>query len=615
MTAENNPPNQTWRSLMADDSHGVAASETEEFTDLAPGAGEATAVNYFRPQRWRLKVGVLSGLAVGVLAVVALTRQTPGALDEGDDFDDFDLDADTELFAAKKEKRPLPLPDECSKSTVQNCIQSQCCLEFHAQCFAKNATYGACMKKCDKAKLMKAGNGSWSCAKLGLERRCAKATENCADFGCCADAGHQCFLKDNSYGKCMYTCDPANMTKSGTGAWSCDPVGKRNTPYYRNDYTPHYANKTLVEPWIKNCSTIGESCAKTRCCSWTGYHCYEKNDTWASCLSACIPKKRNGGISEKPHVQKGKPVFNPPPHNKPTFKHADPGPWTCKSLTLPETPAYLDGTSHFCFTFVSNDKGKGKTHDFELIEAQQKAKTGIFACNHWVVFSDTDKQLNPGRTVVVDFPKFKKRPNTKLWVNTPVFVNVWKNIKQEGTWKKYPWIIKADVYTVFIPRRLEYVLRHQPVPSNGVYMENCQHVRMGFHGSLEVISRDAFGTLLDHLDSCQVELPITAGTHTHFKYYGEDKFAAWCMHKHGVGRIPSRQEIVSVPANQHIYGLHLTQTCPDHKQKLIQDKKSKKKFSLNCSRVLTAGLHGFLKVKPYMKCLHETMQAELDMES
>merc|ERR1711963_498249 len=98
-------------------------------------------------------------------------------------------------------------------------------------------------------------------------------------------------------------------------------------------------------------------------------------------------------------------------------------------------------------------------------------------------------------------------------------------------------------------------------------------------GSLEVISRDAFGTLLDHLDSCQTELPITNGTHTHFRYYGEDKFAAWCMHKHGVGRIPSRQEIVTVPMDQPIRGLHLTQSCPHHKAKEIT----------------------------YMKCLHETI--------
>merc|ERR1712203_895264 len=50
---------------------------------------------------------------------------------------------------------------------------------------------------------------------------------------------------------------------------------------------------------------------------------------------------------------------------------------------------------------------------------------------------------------------------------------------QEGTWKSYPWIVKADPYTVFIPQRLRYILRHQPIPATGAYMENCKHVRMG----------------------------------------------------------------------------------------------------------------------------------------
>ena len=46
--------------------------------------------------------------------------------------------------------------------------------------------------------------------------------------------------------------------------------------------------------------------------------------------------------------------------------------------------------------------------------------------------------------------------------------------------------MEADPYTVFIPQRLRDLLLHQPVATNGVYMENCKHVRMGFHGSLEV---------------------------------------------------------------------------------------------------------------------------------
>jgi hypothetical protein len=282
---------------------------------------------------------------------------------------------------------------------------------------------------------------------------------------------------------------------------------------------------------------------------------------------------------------------------------------------VPETPAYIDGVSLFCYTTAMDNHGKSQTHDFELLKVQQKANTFIFACDHWVVFSDKDAKLNPGRTVVVDYPKLMRRPNNKLWVNTPFFLNIWKSIKQEGTWKSYPWIVKADPYTVFIPQRLQYILRHQPIPATGAYMENCKHVRMGFHGSLEVASRDAFGTFLDHLDSCQTELPIKNGTHTHFRYYGEDKFIAWCMHRHGVGRIPSRQEIRTVPENQHIFGLHLTRTCSDHRAKEITDSNSKKKkWWPNCSRALTAGLHGFKKPLEYMKCLHETIQAQKEME-
>jgi len=563
---------------------------------------EARALGTQAAQRRRLPACALVGVVAGALLVVALSRQAPGTLRAGNDH----LSHTT--FVEKKTSS-LPLPYECSVSKIQNCHMSQCCLEFGFQCYEKNETYGACLETCDKGALLKAGNGSWRCNKLGLPRRCATAQENCGVFGCCAGAGHQCYAKDKYSATCMHTCNSTAMTAADPRkeAWSCDPIGTRYTPYHRDDYTPDYPKKALVEPWVKNCSHIGESCAETKCCAWTGYYCYEKNESWASCLSHCIPKKANGGISEKPKVQKGKPLSNPPPHNEPTFKHADPGPWTCKRLSVPETPSHLDGTSLFCFTTIMDDHGAGPTHDFELIGAAQKAHTFIFACDHWVVFSDREADLNPGKTVVVDFPKFVHRPNLKVWVNLPLFLNIWKSIKMEGTWKKYAWTIKADPYTVFIAHRLQYILRHQAVPASGVYLENCKYVRMGFHGSLEVISRDAFGTLLAHLDSCQTELPIENGTHTHFKYYGEDKFAAWCMHKHGVGRVPSRQEVETVPAEEPIYGLHITQSCPAHKKISVKDRRSKK-WSPNCTRVRTAGVHGFRKVKDYMRCVKETLQ-------
>jgi len=209
--------------------------------------------------------------------------------------------------------------------------------------------------------------------------------------------------------------------------------------------------------------------------------------------------------------------------------------------------------------------------------------------------------------VVVDYPKQVRRPNTKVWVNLPLFVNMWTKIKEEGTYKNYAWTVKADPYTVFIPQRLQSILAHQPVPPNGAYLENCKHVRMGFHGSLEVASRNAFTTLLDNLDNCQTELPITNGTKTHFKYYGEDKFLIWCMHKHGVGRVPSRQEVITVPANEPIYGLHITISCPAHKLPQLKDK-TKKKWQPDCTKVRTAGIHGFTAVGEYIKCHAATIQ-------
>merc|ERR1712151_175381 len=238
----------------------------------------------------------------------------------------------------------------------------------------------------------------------------------------------------------------------------------------------------------------------------------------------------------------------------------------------------------------------------------------IFACDHWAVFSDVDAPLSPGATTKVAYPKEVKRPNGKTWVNLKVFINVWKSIKYEGAWKGYAWTVKADPTSIFIPIRLQYILVHQPVTEAGIYMENCKHTRMSFHGSLEVVSKKAMSVFLDNLDKCQTELPIKNGSYAHFRYYGEDKFMAWCMHYHGVLRIPSRQEAIRVPKNEPIRGLHMTTSCPQHHVPQIMSKSSKPdkksgvaaKWDPDCSRIHTAGIHQFKKLKKYMKCYKKT---------
>merc|ERR1712151_722039 len=431
----------------------------------------------------------------------------------------------------------------------------------------------------------------------------------CLDYGCCADSGHQCFTKSKYWGSCMPMCDSGTMqaADSKKEPWSCDVVGPRYTPDYRNDYDAGFDKNVIVEPWIKNCSKIGDNCKDTKCCAYTGYDCYEKDENWASCLSQCIPKKNNGGISEKPVNQIGKPVDDPPAHAKPTWSPAPKGPWSCKRLTVDPTPSKLTATTLYCWMAAMEDHGKGYVPDFKILAAAQKVSGSIFGCEKWDVFSDMAKDLNPGKTIVVDFPKKVKRPNVKLWVNTPLFMNVWKKIKEAGVWKSYDWTVKVDPYTVFVPQRLRNIVFRQPVTNKGVYLENCKHVRMGFHGSLEVISKVAWGIFMNNLDTCHSELPWEHGDHTHFRYYGEDKFLAWCLHLKGVGRVPSRQETLRVPLDQMIYGLHITPSCPQHTVKEVKDKNFKL-FQPNCTRVRTAGMHSFKKPDKWMKCYKETTE-------
>lgn len=406
----------------------------------------------------------------------------------------------------------------------------------------------------------------------------------------------------------MKSCSPVAMKANDLHKedWSCDPIGPRNTMDYRNDYVEGMVE---VEPWVKNCSDIGESCAATKCCAFSGYKCYEKDSTWSSCVRSCIPGKPNGGITEKPAVQKGMPLSNPPPNWNVSFSLAPPGPWTCKRLSLPMKPGTLVGTSLFCYTVALTDNGSGKKiQELDILRKALERHTHVFACEKWAVYSDAEVSLDNGdsvKTVKVDYPKIEHRPKTKAWVNTPLFLNVWRKIKASATWPSFPWIVKSDPTAIFIPQRLRLILRYQRVTERGIFLENCKDVRMSFHGSLEVISKAGFGTLLGHMEECLTILPWRNGSYTHFRTYGEDKFAAWCMHRFGVDKVPSLQQVRTVPETQLILGLHLTVTCPSHRLQGYSQKI--KTWHPNCSRTKTAGLHAFQTVAEYVKCLDETL--------
>jgi len=151
---------------------------------------------------------------------------------------------------------------------------------------------------------------------------------------------------------------------------------------------------------------------------------------------------------------------------------------------------------------------KKQSMDVDLLKQAQQLKTHVFACERWMVFSDVEMKLdrNAGGFVKVAYPKGIRRPNTKNYVNLPVFLNVWRAIKADTNWKSFPWVAKADPSTVFIPQRLRDIVGRQVVTESGVYMENCKYVRMGFHGSLEVF----FGFGIQQASGTHGGLPDTA---------------------------------------------------------------------------------------------------------
>merc|ERR1712110_1234547 len=195
------------------------------------------------------------------------------------------------------------------------------------------------------------------------------------------------------------------------------------------------------------------------------------------------------------------------------------------------------GTTLFCFTAPLSKIGPGaqpKLQDpkqIDLVKTQHATKTSIFGCEKWEVFSDVLFQLTPGPpheifSTVVDFPKPAIRPNTKLWVNTLLYVNIWNKIRQAGHHANYDWTVKVDVTTIFLPIRLRRILKDQKQTDSGVYLE-----------------------------------------HAHFSYAGEDKFLQRCMDLHGIDKIPSTFELGMGK------GLHTTITCPAHLPKLTPKEK------------------------------------------
>jgi len=260
---------------------------------------------------------------------------------------------------------------------------------------------------------------------------------------------------------------------------------------------------------------------------------------------------------------------------------------------------YKPGTSLFCFSVLVQETAQPghADHQLELLMTQSRFNVSIFGCGASEVFSDVDISIGAGRrtTKVLDpegeFHALTRRDKPWKYVNTPIFYQVWKAIRDHGTYQGYDYTVKVDPATVFIPSRLTSWLVTQVQTERGNYWETCKNVQEGFFGNLEVFNLKAITVLLTNVEDCKLTLcwrntPDCAGDWK-FGPWGEDLFAQKCMDRHGVAKLTN-------------FNLTISGTCPANRP---PDQKQNQDFVPSCFGANTAAVHPFKTTEKYFGCL------------
>jgi len=261
------------------------------------------------------------------------------------------------------------------------------------------------------------------------------------------------------------------------------------------------------------------------------------------------------------------------------------------------------GLSFLCFSVYTYNTGSTKrSTELELLQEQARRRVSIFQCAESVVYSDVEVFIAPGlSTIKVEDVKndfhFAKRKSTGNWVNTGMFIQIWKKMGEARHWSNHNYVVKVDPDAVFFPSKLYDKLLHRPVTAQGVYYENCKYVDYGLFGNLEVFSKVAFGTLLANLDTCYTEVPWKIGIKSG-KYgpMGEDLFAQICMDSKGVTKVEA-------------WDLTTDGACEADRP---EDQKKNKKYQPTCVGTTTATIHPFKDPKEYFACMEAADQSAAD---
>jgi len=225
------------------------------------------------------------------------------------------------------------------------------------------------------------------------------------------------------------------------------------------------------------CAATTDNCFGNKCCKTAGYTCFQTGPATAKCGLTC-----SAGY---PWCQVLQPLYK-------------------------SKPAWTSGNSMFCYTLYQVQRGRtpelsDNPKELEILKHQKSAGLGIFACDDWKVFSD--KKVDFGGVysypvlVNQDFTKYMRKDKPDRYLNTPLYLEVWKQIKAEGKYAYYSWTVKAEVATVFLPWQLKRRLGVYPETATGTYIETCNKVLMGYFGNLEVVSKNGMQRFLEQFEN------------------------------------------------------------------------------------------------------------------
>jgi len=188
----------------------------------------------------------------------------------------------------------------CVPSGV-DCRESACCVEPGQRCYEKNSGWASCRSTCEPGSVSPDDppefRTPWTCVPLEGSPGpspsplppaptppsppppspspapppgdCAPDGEDCRESGCCQDATKKCYVKNSAWASCRTSCTPGKVNP--------DDPPEFQTPW----------ECTVLEP--TPCARDGESCRAVGCCADDSKTCFEKDASWASCLSSCEP--------------------------------------------------------------------------------------------------------------------------------------------------------------------------------------------------------------------------------------------------------------------------------------------------------------------------------------